>query len=146
MQSQFDIGSFVPTPANTPVPANSELAELLRQMLEVQREQLTQLRAAAAAHDAGARWRALLARWRQDFPELPAACRQALPVLERAYGAIIAALVEELRQNGEDALDSDFAMQDFVDRYGMRLGQLAHILNLVTPLAESGGTQSESSG
>jgi hypothetical protein len=145
MQSQFDINALSGGLPPTPAPAAGDLGELLRQILEVQREQLAQMRAAAAAHDAGARWRALLARWRQDFPELPAACRQALPVLERAYGTIIAALVDELRQNGDDSLDTDFALQDFLDRYGMRLGQLGNIINLVGPLAEA-GSQSESAG
>jgi hypothetical protein len=146
MQS-FDISSVPATPAAAaPAEATPLPVQLLQQILEVQREQLAQLRATAAANDHSARWRALVTRWRQEFPDLHATCRQALPILERAYGAIIAALAEELRQNGEDALDSDFAMQDFVDRYGMRLGQLGHILNLVAPLAESSGTQSESSG
>jgi hypothetical protein len=145
MQSHLDVDTYPPPLAGTPPPVATELSDLLRQLLEVQREQLAQLRATAAAHDAGARWRSLLARWRQDFPELPAACRQALPLLERAYGGIIAALVEELRQNGDDALDNDFALQDFLDRYGMRLGQLGNIINLVGPLAEA-GAQSESSG
>jgi hypothetical protein len=146
MQS-FDISSVPPTPSGpTPAEPAALPVQLLQQILEVQREQLAQLRATAAANDHSARWRALVTRWRQEFPDLHETCRQALPILERAYGAIIAALAEELRQNGDDALESDFAMQDFVDRYGMRLGQLGHILNLVTPLAESGGTQSESSG
>jgi hypothetical protein len=35
-------------------------------------------------------------------------------------------------------------LQDFLDRYGLRLGQLGNILNLVAPLAEA-GPQSESS-
>src|SRR5438445_5421846 len=120
----FDISAVPPTPSG-PAPAESAQlpVQLLQQILEVQREQLAQLRATAAANDHSARWRALVTRWRQEFPDLHDTCRQALPILERAYGAIIAALAEELRQNGEDALDSDFAMQDFVDRYGMRLGQ-----------------------
>jgi hypothetical protein len=144
MQPSFDVTMFPAPPAAPAALPVAELTDLLRQMLEVQREQLTQLRATVAAHDAGARWRTLLARWRQDYPELPGACREALPILERAYGAIIASLVEELRQNGEDALDSDFALQDFLDRYGMRLGQLGNIMNLVGPLAEA-SSQSESS-
>jgi hypothetical protein len=141
---QFNISAF-PVAAAANLTPSAELTGLLQQILEVQREQLAQLRANAAAHDASGRWRALLARWRQDFPELPAACRQILPVLERAYGAILTALVEELRQNGDDSLDNDFALQDFLDRYGMRLGQLGNIINLVSPLAEA-ATQNESSG
>jgi hypothetical protein len=141
MSSQFDVEALSPAPS--PLPPACELTSVLQQILEVQRAQLNQLRATAAAQDAGARWRSMLARWRQDFPGLPAACRQALPILERAYGSIIAALVADLRQNGEDALDNDFTLQEFLDRYGLRLGQLGNLLNLVGPLAEA-SSQSES--
>ena len=40
------------------------------------------------------------------------------------------------------AIDNDFALQEFLDRYGMRLAQLGTILNLVAPLAEC-STQGE---
>jgi hypothetical protein len=140
---RFDIAAFSPLPVEPPAEPVVTTNDLLRELLAVQRDQLNQLR--ASTQDAGARWRALLARWRENFPQLPEACREALPILERAYGGILAALTEELRQNGEDALDSDFALQDFLDRYGMRLGQIGNILNLVAPLAEAAGSQSESS-
>jgi hypothetical protein len=107
---------------------------LLRQILEVQREHLSFLR---ATHDANARWRAFLARWREDFPDLPDSCQQALPVLERSYSALISELAEYLRQDGTETLDTDFALQEFLDKYGMRLAQLGTILNLVAPLAEA---------
>ena len=102
-----------------------------------------ELRAFLGAHDGGARWRAFLERWRQDFADLPQACREALPILERSYGKLIAELTEQLCQNGSDALENDFALQEFLDRYGMRLTQLGTILNLVAPFAEA-GSQSES--
>jgi hypothetical protein len=132
--------SVHPEPPPTPG-ADSEVIGLLRQILEVQREQLAAVR---AAHDAGSRWRAFIARWREDFPDLPESCREALPVLERAYGAIISELAECLRQQGTNALDNDFSLQEFIDRYGMRLAQLGTILNLVAPLAEA-SSQGESS-
>jgi hypothetical protein len=136
MQSQFDITSVGVPPTPTPSGVNPAVTDLLRQILEVQREQLAHMQATAAAHDTSGRWRALLARWREEYPGLPEACRQALPILEKAYGGILSALAEELRQNGNDALDNDFALQDFLDRYGMRLGQMGNIVNLVAPLAE----------
>jgi hypothetical protein len=139
---QFDIASFNPqtAPVNPP-DANTPPAELLRQILEVQKQHLAHAQAWAAANDPGARWRALVARWREDFPALPETCREVLPTLERAYGAILMSLVEELRQQGHDALDNEFALQDFLDRYGMRLGQLGNILNLVAPLSEAAPPQ-----
>ena len=138
MQFQFDIATSYPTTAessaSSPAPANVEMLALLRQILEVEREHLSFLR---ATHDANARWRAFLARWQKDFPELPESCQQALPVLERSYSALISELADYLRQDGSETLDTDFALQEFLDKYGMRLAQLGPILNLVAPLAEA---------
>ncbi len=142
MQFQFDMS---PTrPLATPVSSEpaSESADLLRQLLEVQREQLALQKAAAAAHDANSRWRAFLARWQQDYPELPDACRTALPILERTYGGLISELADHLRQNGNGALDNEFVLGEFLDRYGMRLSQLGTILSLVAFLAEAAGQPS----
>lgn len=140
---QFDMSAATfPTPDSTSAPA-TEVHDLLRQILEVQRDQLAHLRAFLGAHDGTARWRAFLERWRQDFADLPETCRQALPILERSYGKLIAELTDQLCQNGSDALENDFALQEFLDRYGMRLTQLGTILNMVAPFAEA-GSQSES--
>jgi hypothetical protein len=139
MNFQFDVTPFLTVPAAPaeppPLPP-SETVDLLRQILEVQREQLAHLRAAAAAHDMGARWRAFLARWQKEFPYLGENCRKSLPALERTYGKLIADLTE-LLENEDDPLDTDFALQEFLDRYGMRLAQLGTILNLVAPLGEA---------
>jgi hypothetical protein len=143
MHFQFDISAVCFPPLDSAAAPTFEVQDLLRQMLDVQREQLAQMRIFLGAHDGGARWRAFLERWRQDFGDLPQACRQALPILERSYGKLIAELTEQLCQNGSDALENDFALQEFLDRYGMRLTQLGTILNLVAPFAEA-GSQSES--
>jgi hypothetical protein len=127
-----------PPPPSSPSALPAETVDLLRQLLEVQREQLNYLRSTAAAHDSGARWRAFLNRWQEEFPDLSTTCRKALPILEQTYGKLIVELSEHLSNGGNDALDNDFALQEFLDRYGMRLGQLGTILNLVAPLAEAG--------
>jgi hypothetical protein len=131
-----------PNTIQTPSPAAdppTETTEILRQLLEIQKEQLQLQRNTAAAHDMASRWRAYLAKWQNDFPELPEACRSALPILERSYGALIADMAEHLRQDGDDALDADFALADFLDRYGMRLSQLGTILSVVAFVAEASG-------
>lgn len=138
MQFKFDVSSTrYPTPTNEPA-ADAQPAELLRIMLEVQREQLGYLRNLAAAQDAGSRWRAFLARWREDFPELGRACRQVMPILERTYGKLIADLADHLMLSSSEDLDNEFSLQEFLDRYGIRLAQLGTILNLVAPLADAG--------
>ncbi|HMC89430.1 MAG TPA: hypothetical protein VKI17_07770 [Gemmataceae bacterium] len=138
MQFQFDMSARNFPAVNVPPPPATETDALLRQMVEIQREQLAHLKALLTAHDGAARWRAFLARWRKDFPELSDACKQALPVLERMYGKLIEEMTEHLSQNNADDLDNDFTLQDFLDRYGIRLSQLGTILNMVAPFAEAG--------
>ena len=145
MQFQFDVAPQ--TAAAPPAPAGTDsTADLLRQMLDLQRDHLGQIaqsqrdllaQARSQALDNSARWRNLLARWRSDLPELPDHCRQAYPVLERAYVQMVSAMTRELSEQADDALDSEFAIQDFLDRYGVRLGQLGHMLNIVGTLAEA---------
>src|SRR5262249_41910946 len=124
MHFQFDMTPVTPLSLPEPSPAAAQV-ELLREMLDVQKEQLKQLR---ASHDMGGRWRAFLTRWQEEFPDLAVACRKALPAIERAYGKLMADLTDTVCQDGGDALDTDFALQEFLDRYGMRLAQLGTIL------------------
>ena len=136
---QFDVASMAPAMPVVTSDSSSLTLEMLRQLLEVQKQQLAHAQALAKAHDPMTRWRILAARWQQDFPDLIETCREVLPQLEKAYASLIANLVDELRQNGE-AVDNDFALQDMLDRYGMKLGQLGNILSLVAPLAEAGSS------
>lgn len=117
-------------------PGGGEVAELLRQVVELQREQLGVARAQAAAHDAAARWRPFLARWESEFPGVGGACRRVLPSVERAYLGLVQDLTERL-ESADAELDSEFALQEFLDRYGVRLAQLGAVLGALGPLAEA---------
>ena len=145
MNYQIDVTSTVPAcPIEPPaaIPVTPEVTDLLKQLLDVQREQLAFQRAAAAAHDMTGRWRTFLSRWDDEFPDLAAGCKKSLPHLERCYARMISELNDRLAD--DDSVDNDFTLQEFLDRYGMRLAQLGTILNLVGPLAEA-GTQNEAS-
>ncbi len=141
---QFDVASVTPVARPVVPEGGTPTLDLLRQILEVQKQHLGHAQAVAAAHDPMARWRVLAARWRQDFPDLPESCKEILPQLERAYASMIASLIDEIRQHNEDGLDNEFAMQDLLDRYGMKLGQLGNILSLVGPLAEVSSNEAAS--
>src|SRR5688500_10656645 len=117
MQFQFDVSNAqpksIPAPPN---PAGSDrTAELLHPMLELQREQFAQIletqreqlnHAKAVHQEHMARWRNLMGRWEKDFPELPGFCKKIYPVMERAYMTMIHNMVQELVDQGEDALDN----------------------------------------
>ena len=109
-------------------------SDQLTQILQVQREQLAL--AKNMAQDNNARWRTLLSRWQKDLPFLMDHCRQAYPTLERAYLHLISAMVEEVSEKDEGDMDNEFTLQDFLDRYGMRLGQLGHMVHIIGSIAE----------
>jgi transketolase len=147
MQFQFDVASNSAAiqPSLQP-PVAETVPELLRQMLDVQRDQLHQIlevqrehlnHARAHAQDNLARWRNLLARWQHDYPEFADHCKIAYPLMEKSYVQLLATMVKELAEQDDDALDNEFAVQEFLDRYGMKLGQLSHLLSIIGPLSEA---------
>ena len=140
MHFSFDVaGPQHPQPpqplAEETVPANA--LEILRQILEVQKEQLHLTRMIVAANDGSQRWKTFLARWGDQYPNLASACKEVLPQLERSYIDLMSELTSRVQDDGDEALDTEFALAEFLDRYGMKLGQIGTILNLVTPLAEA---------
>jgi hypothetical protein len=154
MQFQFDVSTAQqpkPTPAAAPTGPEG-VGQLLRQLLELQREGFTQTLEVQREHLAHAkqvhqenlqRWKNLMARWNKEFPDLAGDCKRVYPHLERAYLNLVNALVQDLLEQGEEGFESDFALQDFIDRHGMRVGQLAHLLSVIGPLSEAAAEQKE---
>lgn len=123
--------------------AEPSTLDVLRQLLEVQKEQLTLLKNQAAAQDAGTRWRAFLLRWQSEFPGIGQECKDVLPIVERAYLSLVRELTDRLKD--EDGIDNDFALSEFLDRFGMRLGQLGNILSQLGPLADAAPVEASGS-
>lgn len=141
MLFQFDVSGPgpMPHPPATPQGVPADAVELLRQILEVQKEHLALTRAIAIANDGGTRWRNFLSRWKDDYPDMATACKHVLPMIERAYLATLHDLTERLTDD-PDGIDNEFALGEFLDRYGMKLGQLGQIINQMMPLAEAAVT------
>jgi hypothetical protein len=124
-------------PVPSPAPAGDGQAGLLRELIDVQREQLAYLRAAHEVQHTSARWRAFLTRWAEEFPGVGDGCQRAFPVIERAFLRLLEEMSARLTDEDADDLDDEFALGEFLDRYGMRLGQLGNILNVLGPLADA---------
>ena len=150
MQFQFDIASTSTARPAQPQPVTTEsVPELLKMILELQREQYNQMNqmlelqrehlnhVKTVAQDNLARWRNLLARWEKEHPEFAASCKVAYPLMEKSYVQMLVSIVEEVGRDGEDNLDNEFAVQEFLDRYGMKVGQLSHLLSIIGPLSEA---------
>jgi hypothetical protein len=94
------------------------------------------MKAQQASHDGNAKWRAFLARWESEFPGIGSSCKQMLPSLERAYLSMIRDVTEKLATD-PDTLSDEFMLSEFLDRYGMRLGQLGNIVSQLALLADA---------
>lgn len=114
-----------------------ETADLLRQLIDIQREQLALSRAIILNNDAGLKWRKFLERWQQEFPDIASACKTVLPIMERVYMKMIRELVDRLNSDEVDDFDSEYALGEFLDKYGMRLNQLNTIISQLSPIADT---------
>ena len=100
---QFDVAPYAPPAGQVPRPTSNLAADLLRQLVDLQREQLDLMKShhqtlnAMAEAQNQARKRSWFDRWQEEFPNLPESCRQAMPILERAYLNLIATLTEEAK-------------------------------------------------
>jgi hypothetical protein len=131
---------YVTPPMTLPLPEPTtparEIADLLRQLVSLQHEQIGLTKVLIAAQDSGAKWRALLARWNGEFPHIAADCKQSLHSLERDYLTLVREVTERVgAADGE--LDNEFALGEFLDRFGIRLAQLGNILSQLSPLADA---------
>jgi len=114
-----------------------ETADLLRQLIDVQREQLQLSRAVAMNNDAGARWRRFLDKWQAEYPDVATQCKTVLPAVERMYLSMIQDLTERLSGEDVDDLESEYVLNEFLDKYGTRLNQLSVIINQLSPIADA---------
>ncbi len=139
MHFQFIVAP--PTPALLPPagPAADHSTELLTQLLDIQREQLSlmQAQAVAGGDNSQARWRNFFERWQGEFPELPGSFREVLPTVERAYLRLMSDMVDHLNDEDSHGLEDDFSLGEFLDRYAMKASQIGTILNLLGQMVEA---------
>lgn len=114
----------------------SQTLEALRQIAEMQRQQLDLLRETTQfTRDQRARQIAELERWQQSHDGVIDNCKDALGQLEQVHAALMGDMAEYVAENHENLVDGDFALSDFVDRFGPRLAHLNTMLAVLRPLA-----------
>ncbi|MBY0513498.1 MAG: hypothetical protein K2P78_06260 [Gemmataceae bacterium] len=137
MNAPLYVTPHPPIPLPEMQPSLVEVADLLRQSLDLQREQVHLTKVMVANQDALSRWKAFLARWQAEFPDIGQACKQVLPAVERAFLTMVRELTDRLRADEPEDLTDEFVLNEFLDRYGIRLGQLATIISQLAPLADA---------
>ena len=94
------------------------LTELLNQVSQQQRQRNAELKA-----------------WREANPELAVSCRYAAESLAKVHTEFLANVAREAFENAEDYVDSEYALGEFIDRYGPRLAHFNGVLQLFGQLA-----------
>jgi len=136
--TQIDITS-TNDPGGQPLPAaaaDGDTVGLLREMLAVQRRSCDILGEVLKHVSHQQRQRAAeLKAWREKNPAVAAACRRAAEGLSQVHTEFLTALAEEAADNAEDFTDSDYALGEFIDRYGPRLAHFNGVMQLLSQLA-----------
>jgi hypothetical protein len=131
----------IPIPPSA-VPGDAN-AHLLRELIDVQREQLAYLRAGHEAQNTTAKWQAFLSKWAEEFPGVGEGCQKSFPMIERAFLRLLDDVIHRLTDEDAEGIDDEFSLGEFIDRYGMRLAQLGNVLNILGPLADAARTSGE---
>jgi hypothetical protein len=93
------------------------LLELLNQVSLQQRQRVAELKA-----------------WKEANPQLAQACRRAAESLSKVHTEFLSGLAQEAADNADDFADSEYALGEFIDRYGPRLAHFNGVLQLFAQL------------
>jgi hypothetical protein len=97
--------------------ANDLLLELLAQVSLQQRQRSAELKA-----------------WKEANPQLARSCRRAAESLAKVHTEFLSSLAQEAADNADDFTDSEYALGEFIDRYGPRLAHFNGVLQLFSQL------------
>jgi chromosome segregation ATPase len=118
------------------VALQSQTLDVQRQILQSQQQQLELTKEAAQiAREQRSRQIAELERWQTGHEHVLEQCKESLGQLEQVHSALMGELVNHVADNHENLVDGEFALTDFVDRFGPRLAHLNTMLAVLRPLA-----------
>jgi len=135
--TQLDIsaGSSTPATASAAALGTGDTATLLREMVLLQQrscELLTELLNQVSQQQ---RQRAAeLKAWKEANPQLAQSCRRAAESLTTVHTEFLASIAREAAEGAEDFAISEYALGEFIDRYGPRLAHFNGVLQLFAQL------------
>ncbi len=122
--------------------STSQIAALLHQLVEGQDRQNELLEEIVDQLQSGQRQRiSELNQWKDANPQLARRCRAAAEALSQVQTEFLQNLTVDIGDNFEAMIDSDFVLNEFVDRYGPRLAHLNGVLQMLSQLSMFNGSQ-----
>jgi hypothetical protein len=135
--TQVDISAGPAAAGLRPVPAGDQgdTNRLLHEMVGLQRRTCDLLVDLLGQVSLQHRQRAAeLKAWKESNPELAASCRRAAESLSKVHTEFLASIAEEAAENAENFTDSEYALGEFIDRFGPRLAHFNGVLQLFAQL------------
>jgi hypothetical protein len=122
-----------------PLTAEAEQTHLLRDILAGQERQNELLEELVTLLSNSQRQRNQeMSQWRQAHPRLVRECKAAAEVLGRLQNEYLAKITREIADSGHSLDDSEFLLNEFIDRYGPRLAHLHSVLQVLSQLGSGG--------
>lgn len=147
--TQVDISAGSPA-AGRPAPTGdlTETNVLLRELVTQSQKQADLLLELLAQVSLQHRQRAAeLKAWKEANPQLARSCKRAAESLARVHTEFLDNIAREAAENADDFSDSEYALGEFIDRYGPRLAHFNGVLQLFaqlgSPLPQQPGQSSE---
>ena len=143
LYSQIDVfPTFSPPPPVLEKPINAEhspqLYSLLSELVSVQDRQTALLEELVTTIAHTQRRRIVeLGMWKLSHPELAEYCKRAARKLERIQADQLSSITEEIETNSDVLFDSEFGLNEFIDRFGTRFLQLNSLLQVLTQLGNA---------
>ena len=122
--------------ASTKIDANELIVSLLKQLVDGQQQELKLL--SEIAHWVGVSHKQRqqeINQWKDSNPDLARSCRLATEALVKVQNDYIHKITEEAADNYETMMDSEFMLQEFIDRFGPRMAHLGGVLHMVPSLS-----------
>ncbi|MCD0459529.1 hypothetical protein [Roseiconus lacunae] len=123
-------------------PKDQIMIDLLRHLIAGQQQQNRLLEQMIQQQNAANEQRASeLQQWKDANPELARSCRTAAETLSRVQTRFLDSLTEEIADSEDSLEESEFMLNEFVDRFGPRLAHLNGVLQVLAQLGHGESTQ-----
>jgi len=127
-----------PEPEPTVVGHSLQLHGLLSELVSAQDRQTALLEELVAVIAHSQRRRIVeLGLWKMSNPELAEYCKRAAKKLERIQTDLLSSITEEIESNSDMLIDSEFGLNEFIDRFGTRFLQLHSLVQILTQLGNA---------
>jgi Mg2+ and Co2+ transporter CorA len=125
--------------SDAPATSSDQLMVALLQQIAAGQQRQTKLleELAEQLHSTQRQKQVELGQWRQANPHLARSCKQAADALSDVQTRFLEGLTEEIQDNSDSYVDSDYMLGEFIDRYGPRLAHLNGVLQMLSQLSHA---------